>query len=226
MEAAAPGRVVAVIASRLDLAKAVRLRRRPDLFELRLDMLRDSLGELSRILPRLSAPLILTARHPREGGAGGLTLSSRRALLLRFLDHAAMVDLELRCLSQFQALLREIQSRRLDLIVSHHDLRATPTPARLRELVASAVSFHPAIVKVATRTDTTEQVARLVDFFRETNRRPFPVAAMGLGKLGFASRRQLRRLGSALNYASLGEPNSQGQPTLSQLTRARHAYIQ
>ena len=86
MEVAAPGRVVAVIASRLDLAKAVRLRRRPDLFELRLDMLRDSLGEVSRILPRLSAPLILTARHPREGGAGGLTLSSRRALLLRFLE--------------------------------------------------------------------------------------------------------------------------------------------
>jgi 3-dehydroquinate dehydratase-1 len=226
MKPPCPGRVVAVIASRADLAKAVRLRRLPDCFELRLDMLRNSLGEVSRIVSRLRAPLILTARDPREGGAVGLTLSARRALLLQFLDQATMVDLELRSVRRLEPLLREIRSRRLGLILSHHDLRTTPTPTRLCELIASAVPFHPAVFKLATRTDTPEQVARLVSFFRKTNSRRLPLAAMGMGKLGFASRRQLDRLGSALTYVSLGQPNTEGQPTLSRLTRARHTYNQ
>ena len=61
-------RVVGVIASPVALVRATRLRRPPDLFELRLDALRDSLGEVERMIPQLRAPLILTARHPAEGG--------------------------------------------------------------------------------------------------------------------------------------------------------------
>ena len=61
-------RVVGVIASPVALVRATRLRRPPDLFELRLDALRDSLGEVERMIPQLRAPLILSARHPAEGG--------------------------------------------------------------------------------------------------------------------------------------------------------------
>ncbi len=68
-------RVVGVIASPVALVRATRLRRPPDLFELRLDALRDSLGEVERMIPQLRAPLILTARHPAEGGVGGLSAS-------------------------------------------------------------------------------------------------------------------------------------------------------
>jgi len=59
-----PGALVAVIASPTALARATRLHHPPDLFELRLDALRHSLGVISRALPQLRAPLLLTARHP------------------------------------------------------------------------------------------------------------------------------------------------------------------
>ena len=52
-----------------------------------------------------------------------------------------------------------------------------------------------------------------------------PIAAMGIGKLGVESRHRLDRLGSALTYASLGRANVAGQPSLSQLRRARRTYV-
>jgi 3-dehydroquinate dehydratase len=61
-------RVVGVIASRVDLERAVRMRRPPDLFELRLDCLTAGvIDRLEDMLPKLGAPLIITARHPTGG---------------------------------------------------------------------------------------------------------------------------------------------------------------
>ena len=216
-------RLVGVIASPATLARAMRLRRPPDLFELRLDALRQSLGAVARALPQLRSPLILTARHPAEGGRGGLSLAARRALLLRFLDHAAFVDLELRSVRQMKMLIDEARRRQIGLLISCHDLRDTPSLDELRRQLKSAAAARPAIFKVATRTDTPAQLARLISFF-ETTRAPFPIAAMGIGKLGLVSRRRLALLGSALTYVSLGEANTEGQPSLSQLRRARRAY--
>jgi 3-dehydroquinate dehydratase I len=217
-------RVVGVIASPTALARAARLRRPPDLFELRLDALRHSLVEIERVLLRLRAPLILTARHPAEGGRGRLSLAQRRALLLRFLPHAAFVDLEFRSVRQMPALLDEIRRRRLGLIISRHDLGCTPSLGELRRFAQSAAAFHPAILKVATRTETPSELERLLAFFEE-NRSPIPIAAMGIGKLGGQSRRRLARFGSALTYVSLDQAVVAGQSTLEQLRRARRAYM-
>src|SRR6266481_5389687 len=92
-------RVVGVIASRADLERAVRMRRRPDLFELRLDRLAGMANQVESALPKLRRPLIITARDPHEGGAGKLRLRQRRDLLARFLDHADYMDVELRSAS-------------------------------------------------------------------------------------------------------------------------------
>jgi 3-dehydroquinate dehydratase-1 len=217
-------RLVGVLASPAALARATRLRHPPDFFELRLDALRGSLGEVARGIPKLCAPLILTARHPLEGGAGDLTPGDQLALLRRFLACAALVDLELRSVRRMKTLIDEMRRRKIDLIISHHDLRDTPSRAEFFRLTKSAAAFKPAIFKIATRTDTPAQLARLVSFFTVRKRAEFPIAAMGIGKLGLESRRRLDRLGSALTYVSLGEANVQGQPSLSQLRRARRAY--
>src|SRR6478735_5342077 len=105
------GALVAVIASSKALARATCLRHPPDLFELRLDALRHSLDAISRAIPKLGAPLLLTARHPAEGGVGRLHLAERRALLQRFLKDAAIIDLELRSVGQMKEVIREMHRR-------------------------------------------------------------------------------------------------------------------
>src|SRR5205085_8421160 len=82
--------VVGVIASTADLRFAAAMRQPPDLFELRLDHLCGIAAQLERKMSILSgrrgdsAPVIITARDPREGGANNLSLQQRLNLLLRF----------------------------------------------------------------------------------------------------------------------------------------------
>jgi len=217
-------RLVGVVCSAAALTRATRLRTPPDLFELRLDTLRHSLGKVANAVTRLHAPLIFTARHPAEGGAGQLTTASRRALLERFLERAAFIDLEVRVVRQMRFFLEQIREHQIELILSFHDLRDTPSLGQLHRLTGRAAESGAAIFKLATRTDSAAQLERLITFFDEANRDPLPIAAMGIGKLGRESRRQLDRLGSALSYGSLGQANAEGQPSLSQLRRDRGAY--
>ena len=216
-------RLVGVIASPAALTRATRLLRPPDLFELRLDALRHSLGKVTRAISKLRAPLIITARHPAEGGLGGLDAAARRALLGRFLEHAAFVDLELSSVRQMATIIRQVQRRKAGLILSLHDFHDTPSQAELLRKTKSAAAAGAAIFKIATRTDTPTQLARLISFY-EAAPATLPIAAMGMGKLGLASRRRLAQLGSALTYVSLGRATAEGQPSLSRLRGTRTAY--
>jgi 3-dehydroquinate dehydratase-1 len=207
-----PQRIVGVIFSGADLARARRMRRPPDLFELRLDRL------LATEIPQLPAPLIITARDPREGGANNLSPARRRALLLPFLPRAKYVDVELRSARPLQSVLRAAARNQVATIISFHDFEATPSAARLDEITSRARSLGAAIVKVATRIDTPAQLDRLLDFF-DRQRRAADVVAMGIGKLGRVSRVELARRGCLLNYAHLGSPAAAGQLSIQDLRR-------
>ena len=213
-------RVVGVIASRADLDRAVRMRRPPDLFELRLDRLTPAVVDrVEEMLPRLRAPLIITVRHPREGGARKLSLRKRRALHTRFLARADYVDVELRSAGALRSLLVLAEEKKICRIISFHSFKSTPS-ARLLSAKARQAKAHRAdIFKVATRTDKPTQLGRLLDF---TMNSPvnLPLAVMGIGQLGAISRVLLERAGSVLIYASLGpDTDVEGQLSLEQLAQ-------
>src|SRR5258708_6035017 len=105
-------RIVGVIASRADLDRAMQVRRPPNLFEVRLDCLVRVVGKLESKLPRLRAPLIITARHPHEGGANRLSLRQRRNLLTQFLPHAEYIDVELRSAIALRSLLKLAEQKK------------------------------------------------------------------------------------------------------------------
>ena len=221
---AARPRIVGVIASRADLDRALRIRQPPDFFELRLDCLGESLEEQE--LAMLRAPLIITARNPHEGGANNLSIQKRRELLRRFLPHAAFVDIELRSANALRSIVDLGRKQNVGLILSFHDFHSTPSLGSLRAMARKAKSFGPDVFKVATRTDTPEQLLRLLDFAANPDASPavalrrrvdLLLSVMGIGKLGLKSRRELMRRGSVLNYAHLGRSSIPGQPSLGRL---------
>jgi 3-dehydroquinate dehydratase-1 len=209
--------VVGVIASRADLNYAMRMRKPPDLFEVRLDRLVRLVGKLENELPQLRAPLIITARHPREGGENKLSLQQRRDLLTRFLPYASYVDVELRSAFALHALLKSADQKRVRRIISFHNFKSTPPP-RILSAKARAAKAHGAdIFKIATRTDTPIELGRLLSLITNKNV-DLPVSAMGIGKLGAISRVLLARAGSALVYASVAAASDiEGQLSLEQL---------
>ncbi|MEP6686202.1 MAG: type I 3-dehydroquinate dehydratase [Verrucomicrobiota bacterium] len=211
-------RLVGVITSRGGLRIAARLRKPPDLFELRLDHFADVADDVENMIPRLPSPLIITARDFREGGAMQLNLRERRNLLLRFLPHATFVDIELRSLHALAAVFETAYQRKVQRILSVHEFRSTPGVRTMLAKARAAKAAGTEIFKIMTRVDTTRQLARLVEFME---RRPtgIEISAMGVGRLGIASRIVLSRLGSVMTYAHLGKTTLEGQPSLSQVRR-------
>jgi 3-dehydroquinate dehydratase I len=216
------GRLVGVVASQADLRAAVRMRRPPDLFEIRLDCFSDSLDEIAAKLPMLRAPLIITARHPREGGVNNLSTADRRRLLARFLSAARFIDIELRSVAALGTVIQLARRKKIQPIISFHDLKSTPTVRTLRAKAQRAKKYGATVFKVATRTDTPAQLKRLIDFFEHTGV-DIAVSAMGMGRLGATSRLLLARAGSALHYGSLGRPLIEGQLSIEQLRSTRSA---
>ena len=77
-------RVVGVIASRADLEQAVRMRRPPDLFELRLDRLAGMADEVEKVLPKLRSAAhhhsARPARRRRRQISAAATARSARSI--------------------------------------------------------------------------------------------------------------------------------------------------
>jgi 3-dehydroquinate dehydratase-1 len=167
----------------------------------------DCLPEVDAI-PSARFPWILTVRHPLEGGQGGLSTRQRERLFLRLLPGASFVDVELRSMSGLRKVWGEVAERKIRRIASFHDFRATPSSARLRELVLRAQDAGADVFKIATRTATSGDIARLLELFSSS---PLPLAVMGMGPLGFASRLLFAACGSVFNYGWLDRPNVPGQ---------------
>jgi 3-dehydroquinate dehydratase I len=212
-----PSQVVGVIASRADLKRADGMHRPPDLFELRLDRLSGIADQVENVLPKLRTPLIITARHPREGGANKLRLRQRRDLLLRFLNHADYIDVELSSARALRSLLKLAEIKNVRRIISFHNFKSTPSVRILSAKAREARSHGADIFKVATRTDTPKEFGRLLQFMT-SSRLDLALAVMGIGKLGAISRVLLARAGSVLIYASVGAATDvEGQLSLEQL---------
>src|SRR6266513_2372690 len=141
-------RIVGVIASREDLEQALRMRRPPDLFELRLDRLAGIVGRVETKLPKLRAPLIITARHPNEGGSGRLSLRQRRALLSRFLTHADYLDVELRSARALRALLVIAKTKNVRRIISFHEFKSMPSARLLEFITKNRVNVRLAVMGI------------------------------------------------------------------------------
>src|SRR5436309_2211093 len=118
--------------------------------------------------------------------------------------------------SALRSLLALAKQKKVRRILSFHNFKSTPPPRILVVKARMAKAFGANIFKVATRTDTPVQLARLLDFIAKKDV-DLSVSAMGIGKLGAISRVLLSRAGSVLVYASLRENDIEGQMSLEQL---------
>jgi 3-dehydroquinate dehydratase-1 len=203
--------LVGVIASIDELRLATRMRARPDLFELRLDYL-PNLRE-SQLL-KLRQPLIITARHPAEGGKK--MRFARRDLLLKFLPRAKFVDVELRSLHELGAVWDEARRLRVGRICSFHDFKRTPGPAVLHEKLLRARKAGADVFKVVTQAEDFRDLLTLFELLW-SELASMRLCVMATGKFGPVSRLSFRDAGSSLIYAPLRHPLHHGQLTFQEL---------
>lgn len=192
-----------------------------DLVELRLDMLQVEPEELRTHAKALQRPLLLTARHPDEGGQGNLDAAKRAGLLETYLDLAALVDIELRSALDMQNLIRKAQAKNVQVLGSFHDFHLTPSAEILNGAIEMGLQFRLNAVKLATTLRTPADLATLLTVLAAPKRVPLSVMGMG-GALGRASRIALAYSGSILNYGFLGASNAPGQWPAPRLKEILH----
>jgi 3-dehydroquinate dehydratase I len=188
-----------------------------DVFEIRQDLLGLSPKNLLAAIEPLSQPLLLTLRHPAEGGGGPTDAAERSALLEPLLHRVHILDVEIQFAPQLRGVIAKAQSLGVQVVGSFHDFHATPSTDVLTQAKEQAQSLGLDGAKFACFLQTTEDLSRLMQLFGDPL---FPLSVMGMGPLGRVSRLLLSRLGSVLNYGYLGEANAPGQwpaPQLKQL---------
>jgi 3-dehydroquinate dehydratase I len=177
-----------------------------DAAEVRIDLLP---SEPSRAdFAMVTCPIILTVRRQDEGGGQDWSAAQRRALYLKFLSHAAAIDLELRSLGELADVVDTARTKRRLVIASYHDFEKTPSLRVLRRVESQGREAGVSIVKIAAKTETPSDVARLLELLESASG---PLSVMGMGHLGRASRLLFAKAGSVLNYGWLDRPQVPGQ---------------
>jgi 3-dehydroquinate dehydratase-1 len=208
-----PGALVGIVDSLEASRKASRLPAGAvDFLEWRVDC-------LGRAIPNFKFPWIITARHPIEGGKNSMSTAARRDALTGLLSLAAIVDIEVRSLGSLRTVVRQAKESSVPVLGSFHDFKKTPSSARLSEVIRMAGDQGADAIKIATYTASAADIARLLDLFSISR---LPLAVMGMGPLGMASRILFANCGSVLNYGWLHAPNVPGQWSAKELSAILH----
>ncbi len=183
---------------------------RVDVIELRLDALPDD-GSLQDFLDRHSGqiPLLLTARHPSEGGHCDWPDRERTDLLLKLLPFADFLDLEVSQIEHVSEVLSAINPEKTNLVLSYHDFDGFDhfkTIEVLREARSLGAQIPKAAVTLEDAVDLTLFEALAADLQGSS------FSLMGMGPYASASRLLAAQHGSLLNYGYLGaRPTAPGQ---------------
>lgn len=184
-----------------------------------VEVRRDIIGlDAARWLRANSAhpPILLTIRSDKEGGKWTDSESARAAEYTDLLPFVDAVDIELKSESFSQVAAAAKKAKRA-VVGSFHDFKATPDESRLRELIEDGLRSGADIVKIAVWTPAAADVERLESLLKP--RLPIPLAVMGMGPLGAASRLRLAAAGSCLVYGFLDEESAPGQLSAAELKR-------
>lgn len=215
-------RVVATVHRAEDLASLAARPVEPgwcDLLEYRLDNLRGHLEAALESMAASSVPVLITARHPAEGGAGDLAVADRRDLLLRALPFATLVDIEVRSLADLADVGEAAHQQGVGVVASYHDFERMPPMANLEAALAGSLAGKADVTKFALKVASMSDLTPLALLTELVVADGHLMATMGMGPLGKVSRLLLAAAGSCLNYGYLHEPNAPGQWPAGELKR-------
>ena len=207
-----------------------------DMVELRLDALRDVLGErpeqwkrdaviaaLAKLIDDLNVPVIVTCRPAVEGGLTGADDDARLTLLAAVAhDAPCYADLEWRTLhnaggwpwSFLKLTGQRAEPTRIILSSHHYDGR----PQHLISLFADMSESRADIVKLVWRARSVRDNVECFELLRDAAK---PTIALCLGEEGLVSRVLAKKFGAFLTFASLDDDRAtaDGQVPLRDMKR-------
>lgn len=200
----------------------------PDLVEWRADFYEDifETGKPEEVLDDLSAvlgdlPILFTFRSSGEGGNREISAKAYEKLNISVAEQqiASLVDVEV-YMNKLDAgsLIDTIHQKHGIVVASNHHFDKTPSKSEMCRILKNMETLGADILKLAVMPETSEDVLNLlqttVDLSAQTVR---PIITMSMGKLGVISRISGAVFGSAVTFATVGQPSAPGQISLDKM---------
>ncbi len=207
-------RICAAIVSD-DIEPIKRVESLVDLFEVRIDLIGDGWRELAK---ELKKPWIACNRRMDEGGRWQESESNRIEELLSALELGAnIVDIELE--TEGLEKVTKLIKKRAECLISHHDLKGTPSSEKMRQIIQKQIAAGADICKLVTTarrfTDNLAVLQLILDFPATR------IVSFAMEVLGLTSRLLCPLVGGDFVYASIeeGKESASGQITVSDLRK-------
>ncbi|MBN1473653.1 MAG: type I 3-dehydroquinate dehydratase, partial [Syntrophaceae bacterium] len=198
--------------------------------ELRMDLiangnLRQLISEARRVSPGVK--IIVTCRKKEEAlsatKSGKTALAKTKLQKLSILQEAIslgadFIDIELAEGKKAIGQLKSLCARRCNktkIIISYHDVKKTPSPAKLKEIFQRCAKEKPAVVKIVTYANDHEDNFRVLSLIPHARKRSQNIIALCMGEKGHISRIAGAQMGNFLGFATL---SPRGQSAPGQLT--------
>lgn len=185
-----------------------------DLFELRIDLIGSGWRGLATVLEK---PWIACNRRVEEDGRWQGSESDRIKELINAVDLGAdIIDIEL-ATPGVESVVREVKGR-TECLLSHHDLKGTPSLDDMRIIVERQLNAGADICKVITTArNITDNITvlQLISCFPGNK-----IIAFAMGAAGYLSRVLSPLAGGYLTYASIEEglESAPGQLSVTSLS--------
>jgi 3-dehydroquinate dehydratase-1 len=195
-----------------------------DMVELRIDRL--AAPDLPALVGARKGRLLVTNRRKEEGGFFAGPEKNRVDLLAEAARLGVDgVDIEA---STGERLISHLAGKisgpgkAAKMIVSHHELRGTPTGRGLRRRYEACRAFGAPVVKIVTYAHCVEDNFRVLQLIPRSLAEGQAIVAFCMGPEGRISRLLAPLLGSCISYASLGNgaESAPGQLTVTEMRRA------
>ncbi len=181
-----------------DAIRQMRVSRKwADIFELRLDLIRDL--DLASLLAATDRPRLATVRPRWEGGEFRGSEECRRGIVRECAERGVeYLDVELRCGREVVEDLRRL-SPSARIVVSAH---SSSVPTSARKALRMFDGCGGDIIKWAYPAGDAPDIRFAQDFLRMAGRRKKKAIAVAMGDAGEATRILYRRFGGWATYAS------------------------
>lgn len=202
------------------LLKMEEIRPHADMMELRLDRIVEP--DLPSLLAAGKADIIVTNRHPGEGGGFSGTEEERVNVLKRAVElGAGYVDIEMQTEKSLQQELLDAVAgcgEHTKVIFSCHNFRETPSLNELMDKVAS-LKCEGRMLKIVTMANKMEDNLTILGLLAAAAQMGKEITAFCMGEKGRLSRAAAPLFGSCISYASFGKglESAPGQFTLEEM---------
>lgn len=189
-----------------------------DILEIRVDQFKNIepayVKNVIKKRKKIGLPLILTVRSKEEGGEENVSNKLKLSIFKENIPLVDAVDIELNS-PVLSEVVRSARKNKKMVIVSWHNLKATPSDRILTGALNKAKRSGAHLVKIAVKANKAEDLNRLMRWTIEN--RPKNIITISLGKIGSISRLIFPGIGSLITYAYINKPSGLGQRPLEEL---------